>query len=181
MGKSTTAAIMKQYRLPVHDADKAVHRLLSHDKTTRAKIKDRFPSCIVKGQIDRKKLGQIVFNDEDAKQDLEAILHPRVRADSEKFLKSQRRMGRKIAVLDIPLLFETGQSGRFDFIICATAPKTVQMKRVLRRQNMTAARFNAIRRSQMSDSQKRQLSDFVINTARGHGHVSRLIRCLVRS
>jgi dephospho-CoA kinase len=127
-----------------------------------------FPQARKGKRIDRKILGSIVFNNPAARKKLEKILHPLVRKDSDKFLKLCRQKGRKLAVLDVPLLFETKQEKRFDHIICVTAPQFLQKQRVLSRPNMTESRLRAILKLQMPDAEKRRRADTVINTSLGY-------------
>lgn len=184
MGKSVLARQFKSLGVPVHEADAAVHKLLGKGGAAVAKVGRAFPESRKGDAIDRRILGQIVFSDPLARQKLEKILHPLVRADSSEFLKLCRKKGYKIAVLDIPLLFETRQENRFDHIICVTAPQFVQKRRVLSRPNMTESRFRTVLKLQYPDALKRRRSDTVINTARGLRHTrqaaQRLVRKLIR-
>lgn len=185
MGKSALAKRLRKKNIPVHEADEAVHRLLGRGGAAVAAIKKRFPACVKAGAVDRAALGAVVFRDAHARRDLEKILHPLVRADSSRFLKLCRRKGRKIAVLDIPLLFETRQQKRCHHVICVTAPQFVQKRRVLSRQGMTESRLRAVLELQMPDAIKRRRADTVINTARGYGPVlmaaTKTIRRLARA
>jgi dephospho-CoA kinase len=168
MGKSVLARQLRSLRIPVHESDKAVHRLMAKGGAGVKPVGKLFPESLKNGAIDRKILGQIVFNNPAARKKLEKILHPLVRMDSEAFLKKCRQKGRKLAVLDVPLLFETGQEKRFDHIICVTAPQFVQKQRVLLRPNMTEARLKAILKLQVPDAVKRRRSDTVIDTSKGY-------------
>ncbi len=180
MGKSVLASQLRRLRIPVHASDEAVHRLLGRGGAAVARVAKRFPQALKNGAIDRKILGAVVFADPKARLALEKILHPMVRAASEKFLREQRKKGQKIAVLDIPLLFETGQEGRFDHIICVTAPQFVQTRRVLLRKNMTESRLRAILKLQMPDAVKRRRADTVINTAHGYHGSLKLVKKVLK-
>lgn len=168
MGKSALARQLRALKIPVHSSDEAVHKLLGEGGAAVAAVAKRFPSAKKGNAIDRKTLGALIFNNDAARKDLEKILHPLVRRSSERFLRQQRQKGRKLAVLDIPLLFETHQEHRFDHIICVTAPQFVQSRRVLSRPNMTEARLRSILKLQMRDAVKRRKADTVINTAHGY-------------
>ncbi|MBU6235337.1 MAG: dephospho-CoA kinase [Alphaproteobacteria bacterium] len=170
MGKSVMARQFRRLRVPVHESDAAVHKLLRKGGAAVKAVAKAFPQTLVNGAIDRKKLGQIVFADDAARKKLEKILHPLVRADSSRFLKLCRAQGHKMAVLDIPLLFETHQEWRFDHILCVTAPHFVQKRRVLSRKGMTESRFQAVLALQLPDALKQRKSDTVVNTARGLRH-----------
>jgi dephospho-CoA kinase len=180
MGKSVLARQLRSLRIPVHASDDAVHRLLARGGAGVKPVARAFPAALKGGAIDRKILGEIVFADPAARRKLEKILHPLVRRASNEFIRAQRKLGRKMVVLDIPLLFETGQEGRFDHIICVTAPQFVQKRRVLSRKNMTPKRLRAILALQTPDRVKRAKSDTVINTAHGYSHTRNELKKLIK-
>lgn len=165
MGKSTTATMFREAGVPVHDSDEAVHRLYAG--AAAPLIEAAFPGTATDGRVDRAALGQIVLGDPAALKRLEAIVHPLVRADADAFLERNRAAGERLAVLDIPLLFETGGRDRVDRVLVVTADAAVQRERVLSRPGMTEERFRAILSKQILDAEKRRLADFVIDT--GHG------------
>lgn len=167
MGKSTAAAMLRALGLPVHDADAAVHRLLGKGGKAVAAVGSAFPGVVRDGAVDRKALGTKVFGKPDALQKLEAILHPLVRQEERTFLQRCRQARCKVAVLDIPLLYETGGDTRCDGVVVVTAPQFLQTQRVLRRANMDAARFQQILRAQMPDIEKRRRADWVVETGLG--------------
>lgn len=167
MGKSLTASIIRGLGVPVFDSDTCVHSLLTGRALTF--IIKEFPS-VWDGRtetIDKKALGLIIFNDDQAKGRLEAILHPMVWEEQQKFIASCQRSGKKRVVLDIPLLFETGRDKICDKIICVTAPYFIQKQRVLMRNAMTEEKFKAILNSQMSDLEKQKRADIIIPTGLG--------------
>lgn len=180
MGKSVTARQLRRMGVPVHEADAAVHRLLGPGGAGVAAVARRFPQALKKNRIDRKALGAIVFADPSARRDLEAILHPLVRAESEEFLKRCRARRCPLAVLDVPLLFETRQQGRFDHILCVTAPYFVQKRRVISRPGMDESRLKAVLAIQLPDARKRRAADTVINTARGYRATRACIRKTIK-
>jgi dephospho-CoA kinase len=165
MGKSATAAIFAEEGVPVHDADAAVHRLYSGAAATA--IEAAFPGTTANGTVDRAKLGPRVFGDPAAMLRLEKIVHPLVRREEEHFLAEAAKNGASIAVLDIPLLFETGGEKRCDAVVVVSAPPEVQRERVLARPGMTAEKFAAILAKQMPDEEKRAKADFVVDTSHG--------------
>jgi len=165
MGKSTTAAMFAALGVPVHSADEAVHRLYSG--LAAPLIEARFPGTLAGGSVDRAALGARVIGDAAALRDLEAIVHPLVREEEARFLRAAREAGARLAVLDIPLLFETGGETRVDRTLVVTAPPEVQRARVLARPGMTVERFEAILAKQMPDAEKRQRADFVVDTGAG--------------
>ena len=164
MGKSTTAKFFAEEGVPVHDADAAVHRLYENEAV--APIEAAFPGTTANGKVDRDKLAAAVVGNVDALKRLEAIVHPLVRAAERKFLANAEASGAKIAVLDIPLLYETGGDSRCDAVVVVTAPEHVQRARVLAR-GTSEERLAGILARQMPDAEKRRRADFVVDTAVG--------------
>jgi dephospho-CoA kinase len=164
MGKTWAAKALRQFGVPVHDADAEVHRLMREDRATIAAIETAFPGMVRHGVVDRQEIGRRVFGDEAALRRLESILHPRVKATASRFLQRAGRERRPVVALDIPLLFETGGQARCDAVIVVSAPRFVQTSRVLRRAGMTPARLEAILARQSPDDAKRRLADFVVPT-----------------
>jgi len=165
MGKSTTARFFAEEGVPVHDADTVVHRLYEGDAVPV--IEAAFPGTTADGKVDRVKLGSRVMGDLAALRQLEAIVHPMVQDAEQRFLAEAEAKGAPVAVLDIPLLFETGGDRRVDAVVVATAPAEVQRARVLERPGMTEQRLEAMLARQMPDSEKRLRADFVVDTSRG--------------
>ncbi len=165
MGKSTTAAMFAREGAPVFDADAAVHALYRGAAT--APVAAAFPGTVVDGAVDRVALGRQVMDDPEALARLEAVVHPLVRAERAAFLARARAAGAPVAVLDIPLLYETGGEAEVDAVVLASAPAAVQKARVMARPGMTAARFAAIMARQMPDAEKRRRARFVIETGDG--------------
>jgi len=168
MGKSATADIFRSYGVPVHDADATVHQLMGPNGRATAQIDQVFPGCLnEQGAVDRQKLGVQVFGDETALKKLENILHPMVRAEEIKFLRLCRLQRRKLVVLDIPLLFETGGGSRCQAVAVVSASSALQKKRVMARAGMTVEKFRTILKKQMPDAKKRRKADYVIFTGAG--------------
>ena len=168
MGKTTVASALKACGATVYDADAAVHRLLGPGGAAVAPVLARFPDAGSgagpERAVDRGPLGAQVLADADALAELEAILHPLVRAGERRFLAASQRRGCRLAVLDMPLLFETGGEARCDATLVVSAPAVVQRARVLGRARMTEERLAAILARQMPDAEKRRRADFVIRT-----------------
>ena len=179
MGKSAAATMLRRMGLPLHDADKAVHRLLAKGGAAVAAIEAAFPDVVIDGAADRQRLGAQVFEDRAALERLEAILHPAVRRAARAFLRQQARRGQDLVVLDIPLLFETGGEALCDAVIVVSAPRFVQQARVLSRPGMTPARLRAIQAKQMPDRDKRRRADFVVNTGLSKAETLRQLRAIV--
>jgi dephospho-CoA kinase len=181
MGKSTAAAMLRRLGVPLFDADVAVHRLLAPSGAAVPAVSAAFPGVGTEaGGIDRMLLGQRVFTDPAALRRLEAILHPMVAAEERRFLARSRARRVPLAVLDIPLLFETGAERRCDYVLVVSAPAIVQRQRVMRRAGMTEIRLNAILRKQMPDYRKRQRADFVVPTGASRGLTLRRLKAIVR-
>jgi dephospho-CoA kinase len=172
MGKSTTAKLFADAGIPVHDADAAVHRL--YEGEAAPKVEAAFPGTTRNGKVDRALLGQRVLGDAAALKHLEAIIHPLVRASELRFLDQAERSGAPIAVLDIPLLFETGGEGRLDAVVVVSAPPEMQRQRVLDR-GLSAERFEDLLARQVPDAQKRARADFVVDTSQGIEHARRQV------
>jgi dephospho-CoA kinase len=164
MGKSTTAKFFAEEGVPVHDADAAVHRL--YEAEAVAPIEVAFPGTTANGKVDRERLGAAVLGNVEALKRLEAIVHPMVRAAEQKFLTAAEAGGAKVAVLDIPLLYETGGESRCDAVVVVTAPEDVQRARVLAR-GTSEERLAGILARQMPDAEKRRRADFVVDTSVG--------------
>jgi dephospho-CoA kinase len=179
MGKSTAAAILSAFGLPVHNADHAVHDLLRKGGKAVRPVAKLFPESLQGGAIDRAILGKIVFGKPARLRKLEKILHPLVQKAECDFLRRARREKAVAAVLEIPLLFETGAEKRCDVTLCVAAPKAVQKARVLKRKGMTPARFRAIVALQMPAAEKRRRADYVVRTGVGRADTKRQLRKIV--
>ncbi len=162
MGKTTTAEALRQHGIAVLDADQVVHDLYEGAAVTE--IDAAFPGTSVDGKIDRQKLSAVLAKDLSGFQTLEAIVHPLVRAAQSEFLDQQRAKGARLAVLEIPLLFETGGEARVDVVIVVSASPEAQKARVLERQGMTAEKLDQLLARQLPDQQKRARADFIVDT-----------------
>jgi dephospho-CoA kinase len=179
MGKSTTARFFVEAGVPLHDADATVHRLYEGEAV--AAIEAAFPGTSVDGKIDRKALSRQVVGDEDAMRRLEAIIHPLVRAEEEKFLRAAKEAGAPVVVLDIPLLFEVGAEDRVDAVVVVTAPADVQRARALERPGMTEDKLLDLLTRQIPDAEKRRRADFVIDTSMGYDAAREQVASVLRT
>ncbi len=179
MGKSTAANLFRRLGVPVHDADAAVHRLLGPGGDAVEAVEAAFPDCVRGGAVDRKTLGDRVFGDPATLRRLESILHPRVRAAELAFLRRMSRRRASLVVLDIPLLFETGGDRRCDAVAVVSAPRRLQLARVLARPGMTRQRLAGVETRQMPDRDKRRRADVVISSALGRAVTLRGIERIV--
>ena len=162
MGKSTIAAMFREHAIPVCDADAEVHRLYAGAAV--APIDAAFPGTARDGSIDRQVLAARLLADPSGFKTLEAIVHPLVQAAERDFLRKAAAGGEKIAVLEIPLLFESGGAGRVDVIVVVSAPWDIQRERVLARPGMSEAKLAGILARQLPDADKREKADFVVDT-----------------
>ena len=178
MGKSTTARFFAEEGVPVYDADAAVHRLYAGEAAPL--IEAAFPGTTVDGRVDREKLGEAVLGKPAAISKLESIVHPLVRKAEETFLAEAARGSAGVAVLDIPLLFETGGEKRCDAVVVVSAPAEVQRARAFERAGMTEAKFQALLAKQMSDAEKRARADFIVDSGQGFEAARAQVREILR-
>ena len=179
MGKSTTAGFFREAGVPVHDSDTVVHRLYEGEAV--APVEAAFPGVTVDGRIDRGKLAEKLVGNPDAIKRLEAIVHPLVRAVSERFIAEQAARGARVIVLDIPLLFETGGEGRVDAVVVVSAPADVQRARVLGRAGMSAGKLDALLARQFSDAEKRARAHFVVDSSRSFDSARTQVHGILRA
>ena len=176
MGKSTAARALRLAGIPVFDADAAVHRLQARGGRALPAIAAAFPGTVAHGVLDRAALRAAVLADGGRMRVLEAILHPMVQTEQRRFLARARGAGRRMAVLDIPLLFETGGAARVDKVMVVSAPRGIQMARVRRRRRMSDDEIARVIALQMPDAEKRRRADVVVRTGLSRFHATRAIR-----
>jgi dephospho-CoA kinase len=175
MGKSTTAKLFAEAGVPVYDADAAVHGLYEGDAA--AAIEAAFPgTTTVDGKVDRASLSARVVHDPAAMKRLEGIVHPMLGASRQRFLDEAERSGARIAVVDVPLLYETGGEKRVDAVVVVTTTPEIQRERILGRANMSNEKFEAILARQLPDAEKRKRADFLVDTSQGLDPVRARIR-----
>jgi dephospho-CoA kinase len=179
MGKSTTAGFFREAGVPVHDSDAVVHRL--YDGEAVGPVEAAFPGVTVDGRVDRAKLSQRLIGNPEAIKQLESIVHPLVRAVSDRFVHEQAARNARVIVLDIPLLFETGGENKVDAVVVVSAPPDVQRARVLSRPGMTAERLDALLARQMSDADKRSRAHFVVDSSRSFDSARAQIHGILRA
>lgn len=188
MGKSVCAAMLERIGVPVHDADKTVHELLSKEGPALKAVRSAFPYyefTRIYGRknkhglrsIKRAALGKIVFEDAKKRKVLEGILHPLVRKSQDAFIRKYKDFD--IVALDIPLLFETGADTYVDVTLVADAPYTVQRARVLDRPGMTEEKFHAILERQMPNRDKCARADYVVKTGLGRAQTMKELKAII--
>ena len=178
MGKSTTAKLFTEAGVPVYDADATVHMV--YEGEAAPAIEAAFPGTTVGGKVDRAKLSAQVVHDAAAMKQLEGIVHPMLRAYHQKFLDEAEQSGAPVAVVDVPLLYETGGEKRVDAVVVVTTSPEVQRERILARDNMTAEKLDAILARQLPDAEKRKRADFIVDTSHGLDPVRARIRDILQ-
>lgn len=179
MGKTETARMFARLGIPVHDADATVHRLYEAGGAAVEPIGAVFPACVASGRVDRKRLAKRLANDSTAFSRLEAIVHPLVAADQQRFIDEASKQGADIVLLDIPLLFETGAHTRMDAVVVVSAAPEIQRTRVLARAGMSEEALDHILARQMPDVEKRARAQFVVETDKGLDHAFRQVESIV--
>jgi dephospho-CoA kinase len=175
-GKSTIASIFATAGIPVFDADRVIHDTYA---APPAELARAFPSVVSGGVVDRASLSFVLEEDPDMLAKLEAITHPIVQAGAEAFLEDSRRTGHKIVVLDIPLLFETGLDSLCDRTIVAVAPAQVRLDRVGERGSMSGGLLRRLVERQMSDRDKIEKADYVVDTDAPPANVEKTIQSMI--
>lgn len=174
MGKSTTAKLFAEAGVPVYDADATVHKV--YEGEAAPAIEAAFPGTTVGGKVDRSKLSAKVVGDPEAIRRLEAIVHPMLRSYHQDFLDKAAQSGVPVAVVDVPLLFETGGDKRVDAVVVVSTSPEIQRQRILARGTMTEEALDALLAWQMPDAEKRARADFVVDTSNGLDPVRARIR-----
>jgi dephospho-CoA kinase len=172
MGKSTVAGMFAELGIPTFDADEAVRDFYAGDGAKA--IEAAFPGVTVSGQVDRERLGSRVLGDAEALQRLEGLVHPAVAQGRGQFVERAASAGRRLVIVDVPLLFETGGEANVDLVVVVSAPTWIQRARAMRRPGMTEAKLEAILSRQTSDADKRRRAHFIIDT-RGRLELTRAV------
>ncbi len=178
-GKSEVAKLFSAAGIPVFDSDAEVHALYA-EKTATDLLGKIFPDVIVEGEIDRQRLGQRVLRSPGDLRKLESLIHPLVRKKRERFISHWQKQGAALVVLDIPLLFETGQEGELDYVVVVSANEGLQRERAMARPGMTEQKLASILARQMPDAEKRARADFVIENSGSLAHLRSQVDALSR-
>jgi dephospho-CoA kinase len=181
MGKSTAAAAFRRARIPVFDADLAVHRMQAKGGRAVKAIEAAFPGTTADGAVNRAALREAVLGNREALTRLEHLLHPMVEAEERAFVGRARRAGRRAVVLDIPLLFEVKGHERVDTVVVVSAPRAIQIHRVGLRRRMSKADIEAIIARQMPDAEKRRRADLVVRTGLSRNHTLRILNRFIQT
>jgi dephospho-CoA kinase len=167
-GKSTVAGILKAAGAMIIDADDIARKVVKKDTPAYKQVVGAFGPAILQpdDEIDRKKLGDIVFNDTSQKEILNAIIHPRVMKETERQLnRISEDQPDALVIVDVPLLFETNMQADFREVILVYAPEYLQLERLMARNAFSEAEAIARIRAQMPIEAKRKLADFVIDNS----------------
>ena len=180
MGKSTTAMLLADEGATVFDADAVVADLYAHGGAAVEPVGEAFPGVVREGQIDRDALSAALRANPSEFKRLEALVHPLVAAARADFFAQSEARGARFAVLDVPLLFETGLDDHVDAVIVVTAPEDVQRQRVMARAGMNGEKLDAILVRQLPDGEKRKRADFVVDTSRGIEDARKQVRNILK-
>ena len=180
MGKSTTSMMFKEAGIPVFDSDSAVHKLQAKGGRALGAIEEAFPGVVIDGELDRQKLGAIVFADKEAKVKLEAIVHPMVQEERIAFFEKAETDNVAMVVLDVPLLFETSGDKACHKVVVVSAPVDIQRERVLARQGMTEEKLDHILKQQLDDSEKRNRADYIVETHKGFEYAENQVKAIIK-
>lgn len=179
MGKTTAAQAFSALGIPVFDSDAAVHQLYAKGGKGVSAIGTLVPEAIQSGSVDRQILSKAISSNPGLLVEIERVIHPLVREAQENFLKEARAANSDFAVMDIPLLFETGRDKEFDFIVVVSAPEAVQHARALARPGMTVEKLSRLLARQMPDAEKRARAHFVVDTSGSPESAAAQIRDIV--
>ena len=179
MGKTTVAGMFRYLCIPVYDADATVHQMLANGGTAVDEVAAVFPGVLRNGAVDRAELSRQVFGKDEALNRLEEILHPRVRTHQNRFLQMAAARRAPLAVLDIPLLFETRGDEYCDLVAVVSASAFLQRSRILSRPGMSEQKMREILARQVPDVEKRRRADFIVNTGTGRRQSLRQVRNIV--
>lgn len=177
MGKSAIASMFRARGIAVFDADAEVHRL--YEGAATAEIEAAFPGTTSAGRVDRAKLANAIVKNPDLIERLENLIHPLVRRAETKFLEAEAKRGASLAVLEIPLLYETGADAGVDAVIVVSATPETQRARLLQRPGMDEKRLEVLLARQTPDSEKRRNADFVVDTNGTHEESERQVDAII--
>ena len=181
MGKSTAAEMFRSLGVPVFDSDAEVHKVMAAGGAAVSLVEAAFPGVTVDGQgVDRQKLGAAVFGNPVKLKKLEGIIHPLVGKGRDHFNRRARATRLPIVVYDIPLLYETGGEKKVDYVCVVSAPRPLQIARVMARPGMTREKLDHILKVQVPDGEKRRRADFVIPTGNGKNFALQRIRHILK-
>ena len=180
-GKSHVLNFFREFSIPVFSFDDEVAKLLKENKEVVKQGDQAFPGVVENGTINRRKLSDLAFSKKEVLRELEDILYPKLFEEYDLFLKKNHLENAAVIVAEVPLLFEKQLEKQFDKIILTTGSESDRVNRALRREGMTMEKLNAIVESQMVDSEKERLVDFVISTSDESANVKDQVLKIIKS
>ena len=179
MGKSTVGKMFAELGAPVFDADAAVRAFYRSDESNV--VEAAFPGVRVAGEVDRVRLAAATLGNPAALERLEAIVHPDVARRRLAFLAAAAAAGRRVAVVDVPLLFESGGERTVDLVVVVSAGLEAQRARALSRPGMTEGKLAAILARQTPDAEKRRRAHWLIDTRGPYAATRAQVAAVLRS
>lgn len=179
MGKSAASRYFTQLHIPVHDSDESVHRLMLKDGPIYNALKNIIPEAITEKAVNRQILSQEIRRNPDFLKQLEAIIHPEVRIDRNRFILRQMQLGQKLVVLDVPLLFEAGWYKNCHKIALVDCPLWLQKQRILAR-GISEEKMNILLKRQWPQSRRKCYADYIIRTGLSFATSRKDIRLLLK-
>ncbi|WP_374017943.1 dephospho-CoA kinase [Paenibacillus thiaminolyticus] len=169
-GKSTVSRLLVERGALLVDADRIAREIVLPGSPALDQIADRFGADMLlpDGSLDRKRLGNVVFSDDVKRKALEEITHPAIRQE---MMTQMRRLEEEhpqsLVVVDVPLLYESGLTARFEEIVVVYVPQAIQLERLMRRDGLTEAEASERLLSQWDIEKKRERADYVIDNSKG--------------
>jgi len=178
-GKSSVLAAFGRAGAAIASADALVHELYRGEAA--GPVGEAFPGSVVDGVVDRARLAAMVADNPDALARLEALVHPMVRAREAAFRASAASAGRRIVVIELPLLVETGAQRRFDAVMTVEADEAIRRQRTASRPGMSEAKFTALAARQATDTDRRRFAHVVIDNGGTPDETNDQVAAVVRA
>lgn len=178
-GKSAVLAAFAANGVPVFSADAAVAALYAGPAALA--VEALFPGVLVDGAVDRTRLSRQLAQAPQKFGELEALIHPLVRARIAAFLEEAQAAGATLAVVEVPLLFETGHDYGFDGVAVTVVDPAIQRERALARSGMTVEKLQTILARQLPQAEKKQRADFVLDTGKPLAATEAEVAALVKA
>lgn len=180
-GKSAVAAMLEEYGVPVVSADELSRMVVAKGSDGLKQVVREFGEGLLteNGELDRKRMAAAVFSDAEKRRALEGILHPLIRDRYEQVLDAMEKAGHTVAVYEVPLLFEKKLQGEMKAVVLVTASVPTRISRVRARDGSTEDEVMARIRTQMPESEKRTLADYVINNEGSLDHLREEVMAMI--
>ncbi|WP_347301472.1 dephospho-CoA kinase [Dolosigranulum savutiense] len=176
-GKSTVTNYLRAQGIPVIDADDLSRRVVQPGEPGLALIKEHFGPHVIldTGELDRQALGKIIFGDKGQRQQLNELLHPLIAAEMDREIARLEQRGDMLIMLDIPLLFETNFSEKVDEVMVVYTPESVQLERLMARDELSRIDAESRIQAQLSIEEKRCRADYVIDNSGSHAQTTQQV------